>query len=164
IPQDLNQLIEETVSLLEHELMLRGIKVIRNYSSDIPLVFLEPAQIKQVFINLILNAHEAMSKGGELRITTETDGDFGVAIKFSDTGCGIKRENIDKIFNVFFTTKEASGGAGLGLAVSQEIVKGCKGTIGVESVEDKGAVFTIRLPLPGKSSNTKSKAEASKEI
>ncbi len=164
IPQDLNQLIEETVSLFEHELILRGIKVVRNYSSDIPLVFLEPAQIKQVLINLILNAQEAMPRGGELRITTETDEDFKVTIKFGDTGCGIKRENIDKIFDVFFTTKEDSGGAGLGLAVSQEIVKRYKGTISVESAENKGTIFSIRFPAPEKSSNTKNKAEVSKEI
>jgi signal transduction histidine kinase len=149
--QDLNQLIEETVSLLEHELQLKGIKLIRNYDVTLPLILLEPAPMKQVFINLILNAQEAMPKGGELRISTRKELNKETRPQamtiFSDTGCGIKKENLDKIFAGFFTTKENSGGLGLGLLVSQEIIKRHKGTIEVESQELYGTEFRIRLPI-----------------
>jgi len=147
IPQDLNQLIEEVVSLLEHELELKGVKTVKEYCTDMPLVFLEPNQIKQVVINLILNAQEAMPKGGELRVTTEIEREQPfVLISFSDTGCGIKKENLDKIFNASFTTKDGSGGMGLGLAVTSETIKRHKGTIRVESEEGRGSTFVIRLP------------------
>lgn len=146
IPQDLNQLLEEALSLFEHELELKGIRIIKDYSPNLPLIFLEPDSIKQVFINLVLNAQEAMPRGGELRITTKKDESF-ILIKFSDTGCGIKRENLDKIFEPFFTTKDNSGGMGLGLATSCEIIKRHKGQISVESQEGKGTIFTIRLSI-----------------
>ncbi len=147
VPADINQLIEEAVVLLEHELTLRGIKIIKDYACALPCVALEPNQIKQVFINLILNAREAMPRGGELRIVSQRAEDPAfVSIKFIDTGCGIEKENREKIFNPFFTTKDNAGGMGLGLAVSREIIERHKGTISVESEEEKGAVFSIELP------------------
>ncbi|MCM8778856.1 MAG: response regulator [Candidatus Omnitrophica bacterium] len=146
VPCDINQLIEETISLLNHELELKGIKIVKDYGSEIPLLFLEPNELKQVFINIMLNAQDAMSRGGELRIVTEKENGF-LSLRFSDTGCGIKRADLEKIFTPFFTTKKESGGMGLGLVVSQEIVKKYGGIISVESEENKGSTFTIRLPL-----------------
>jgi len=147
IPCDINQLLEEAVSLMSHELELKGIKVIKDYAGDIPVVFLEPNEIKQVFVNLILNAEDAMPKGGELRIITGKD-DNCIYIKFSDTGCGIKKKDLEKIFTPFFTTKKEAGGMGLGLVVSKEIVEKYGGSISVESEENKGATFTIKFSLP----------------
>ncbi|MCM8798751.1 MAG: response regulator [Candidatus Omnitrophica bacterium] len=146
IPCEINQLLEETLSLLNHELELKGIKIVKDYGSEIPLIFLEPNELKQVFINLILNAQDAMPKGGELRITTYRENDF-LLVKFSDTGCGIKKTDLEKIFTPFFTTKRESGGMGLGLAVSQELVGKYGGVMAVESEENKGATFIIKLPL-----------------
>ncbi|MGE4357706.1 MAG: sensor histidine kinase [Candidatus Omnitrophota bacterium] len=143
---DINQLTEEVLSLLSHELELKGIKVIKEYASPLPTICLEPNQIKQVFINLVLNAQDAMPKGGELRIKTGKEDRF-VYVKFSDTGCGIKKSDMEKIFTPFFTTKKESGGIGLGLAVSQEIVKKYGGIIEVESIENKGSIFTVKFPV-----------------
>jgi signal transduction histidine kinase len=100
-----------------------------------------------VFINLIINAAEAMNGNGRLTLTTwlEADGEF-VEVIFSDTGHGITEQDMERIFDPFFTTKEAGYGTGLGLAISYGIIKEHEGTIEVESEVGKGATFTVRLP------------------
>lgn len=145
IPCDVNQLVEETISLLAHELELKGIKIVKDYSGEIPIIFLEPNEIKQVFINIIINAQDAMPKGGELRIITGKE-ESSLFVKFVDTGCGIKKKDLERLFTPFFTTKKDTGGIGLGLVVSLEIVKKYGGEILVESEENKGSIFTIKLP------------------
>jgi hypothetical protein len=104
--------------------------------------------MQQVFLNMIINAAEAMEEGGELTIQTKLDpiGDF-IWIEISDTGHGIPEEHFDKLFDPFFTTKEVGHGTGLGLAISYGIVKEHKGTINVESTLGKGTTFIIRLPI-----------------
>ncbi|MCM8783686.1 MAG: response regulator [Candidatus Omnitrophica bacterium] len=155
---DINQLTEEALSLLAHELELKGIKIIKEYAEHLPFIPCEPHQIKQVFINIVLNAQDAMPKGGELRVKTGRDND-SLYIKFMDTGCGIKKGDLEKIFTPFFTTKKESGGMGLGLVVSQDIVKRYEGTILVESIENKGSIFTVRFPINKKSAAEEEKIE-----
>jgi two-component system NtrC family sensor kinase len=109
---------------------------------------MDSGQIQQVFTNIILNAAEAMTPGGELTVASRTAaGDGAIEIEITDTGCGIPPENLEKIFDPFFTTKEVGRGTGLGLAVSYGIIARHKGTIGVKSEPGKGTTFTVRLPL-----------------
>jgi signal transduction histidine kinase len=109
---------------------------------------MDPSQVQQVFMNMIINAAEAMHGSGQLTITTrQVPVDSAVEVQFTDSGHGIKEEDLDRIFNPFFTTKEVGHGTGLGLAISYGIVKEHKGTITVESEEGQGATFTIRLPV-----------------
>jgi two-component system NtrC family sensor kinase len=102
----------------------------------------------RVFINLIVNAAEAMEGSGKLTITSMTDADKGcIEVDVADTGPGIPEENLEKIFDPFFTTKETGHGVGLGLAISYGIIKEHKGSISVESNVGKGTTFTVRLPI-----------------
>lgn len=144
---NLNQVIQECVSLVENQSLFHNIKVEKNFQRDLPLVIADPALIQQVFMNLIINAAEAMDGKGRLDLTTrlESDGDY-VEILFADSGHGIKEEDIERVFDPFFTTKEVGHGTGLGLAISSGIVKEHDGTIAVESEVGKGATFIVRLP------------------
>lgn len=158
-PADINKVIEEIVSLMEHELSLQNIKVIRGYGSDLPLVQIDIDQIKQVFLNMILNARDAMPQGGVLRLTTTYDRrqyaqPSYLEVKFSDTGQGIEKSDLEKIFAPFFTTKEKEKSTGLGLTVSNEIVRGHKGRIEVESEIREGTTFSIKLPVNRESVET----------
>jgi two-component system NtrC family sensor kinase len=118
---------------------------------SLPKIMIDEGQIAQVFINIILNALDAMPDGGTLSVTTRTGhddhGKESIMIAFSDTGIGIPQQEVEKIFDPFYTTKEVGKGTGLGLSVSYNIVKQFKGDIKVESVAGKGSVFTIILPV-----------------
>jgi two-component system NtrC family sensor kinase len=102
-------------------------------------------QMRQVAINLILNAGAAMPEGGTLMVSTTLEDEKNIAIAFADTGAGIEEEHLEKIFEPFFTTKER--GTGLGLAITRQIVELHQGKIGLESVPGRGTTVTIRLPL-----------------
>jgi signal transduction histidine kinase len=117
------------------------------YTDDLPLVPLDVNQMQQVFMNLFLNALEAMPTGGILTVVVDRlDSQKGwIQIKVEDTGKGIESEHLTKIFDPFFTTK--SKGLGLGLAITQKIIEGHGGTIEVESVSEKGSTFILRLPV-----------------
>jgi signal transduction histidine kinase len=109
---------------------------------------MDSSQIQQVFTNIVLNAAEAMAGGGKLIVASRVAvGGESIEIEFTDTGCGIPRENIEKIFDPFFTTKEVGRGTGLGLAVSYGIIASHKGAIEVKSEQGKGTTFIVRLPL-----------------
>jgi signal transduction histidine kinase len=118
---------------------------------DLPKTMIDEGQISQVFINIILNALDAMSDGGRLTVTTrhekDDQGRAAIMIGFADTGIGISKAELEKIFDPFYTTKEVGKGTGLGLSVSYNIVKRFKGDIKVESESGKGTVFTIILPV-----------------
>jgi two-component system NtrC family sensor kinase len=109
---------------------------------------MDPSQIQQVFMNLIINAAEATPADGRLTLATRVDasGRF-LEVEFADTGCGIKEADLERIFDPFFTTKGARRGTGLGLAISYGIVKEHRGTIRVESTVGKGTTFVVSLPL-----------------
>ena len=108
-------------------------------------MFVDPDRINQVLLNLYLNAIESMEAGGELGIQlSHADDQQDIEIQVSDTGCGIQKEGLAKIFDPYFTTK--SSGTGLGLAIAHNIVEAMGGTMKVESQAGKGTIFTIRIP------------------
>ena len=140
---DINLGIETTLNIVNNELKYKA-KVVREYG-DIPRVECFPQQINQVFMNLLVNASQAIKEQGEIMVKTSIDGDKVVAM-ISDTGCGIAPEEMNRIFDPFFTTKPVGKGTGLGLSISYEIIKKHGGHIGVESEVGKGTTFSIELP------------------
>jgi two-component system NtrC family sensor kinase len=143
---NINQVIEDTLAILSHQLMMKKIEVKKGLASGLRAVEGNANQLQQVFTNIILNAQQAMPHGGELSIITKGKDDR-VEVRLSDTGCGIPPENRDKIFDPFFTTKIDWKGTGLGLSVSYEIVQNHQGRIGVESQAGRGTTFIITLPV-----------------
>jgi signal transduction histidine kinase len=143
---DLHQTLEATCQLLEYQLSRGKVQLVKNYATNLPAIVIDPQQIQQVFVNLMLNAYQAMPQGGHLEIKTWRQEDK-VAVAFSDEGIGIPRENLGRIFDPFFTTKEPDKGTGLGLSVSYGIVQRHSGYIEVESQMNKGTTFTVHLPI-----------------
>ena len=143
---DVHQLIDETLSgFLEHELTVSNIQVVRNYCDNMPLMTTDGNQFKQVLLNIINNANDAITVPGTITLTTEhAAGEICIAI--SDTGKGIAPGEMEKLFLPFYTTKEVGEGTGLGLSVSYGIIRQLGGTIDVESTPGRGSTFTIRLP------------------
>ena len=144
--KDINKIVNDVLSLVERQVMFQNIKVTKKLSKSLPMVMLDEAQIQQVFMNIVLNAVEAIEGQGELIIETTSNGEF-IETKFIDTGCGISEQNIEKLFEPFFSYKKKGHGIGLGLAISYGIIKKHNGEIIVKSEVGKGSSFTIRLPL-----------------
>ncbi|MDQ3013829.1 MAG: PAS domain S-box protein, partial [Acidobacteriota bacterium] len=142
---DLNHVLDDTIQLLEAQLRNSDIEVTRNYTATLPPATANAAKLQQVFMNLILNARDAMPQGGRLEIATEADED-SILIRFRDTGSGIAAEHLTKIYDPFFTTKQIGKGTGLGLAVSYGIIRDHGGDILVESQQGEGTLFQITLP------------------
>ena len=142
---DVNRVLDDTIQLLEAQLRNTNIKVLRNYAEDLPHAPGSAPKLQQVFINLIVNARDAMPEGGRLEISTEA-ADQAVVISFRDTGVGISPENLARIYDPFFTTKLIGQGTGLGLAVSYGIIQDHGGHIAVESKPGAGSLFQITLP------------------
>ncbi len=145
-PVDLNRVLDDTIQLLESQLRNTEIEVARRYAGDLPLAPGNAPKLQQVLMNLILNARDAMPRGGRLEISTEADDD-SVVISIRDTGVGIEPEHLAKIYDPFFTTKQIGKGTGLGLAVSYGIIRDHGGHIVVESKPGEGTLFQITLPL-----------------
>ena len=143
-PASLNEIVEETLALLQPELDNRNLQVRRELAHDLPRAALDAGQIRQVLVNLIKNAMHAMTRGGVLALGTGTAGE-GVWISVADTGGGIPQEKINQIFQPFFTTKKK--GTGLGLMIVQRIVREHGGRIEVESNVGTGTTFRVWLPL-----------------
>jgi two-component system NtrC family sensor kinase len=144
-PVNLNDVVRQTVRLLGNREAFQRIVVVEDLAEPLPRVDGDANQLQQILVNLSLNACEAMPDGGTLLISTL--GENGqVIVKVTDTGCGIKRDNLDKIFEPFFSTKPVGKGTGLGLSVSYGIIQQHGGTLEVESEEGKGSTFTIVLP------------------
>ena len=147
VETDANSLLQEIFTLYEDELTLRNIRVEKNFSPRMPLLMIDPQQIKQAVINILKNAMEAMENGGTLIIRTyPVDDAREAAIEFDDTGPGISSKAMHNIFNPYYTTKPR--GTGLGLPITNRIVKAHQGRIDLKNKETGGAVFTIRLPEP----------------
>ena len=125
-------MLDDTIQLLEAQLRNTQIEVVRNYDHDLPPALGNAAKLQQVFMNLILNARDAMPNGGRLELTTEEQIDT-VLVMFRDTGGGIAPEHLAKIYDPFFTTKQIGKGTGLGLAVSYGIVQDHGGHMDVQS-------------------------------
>ena len=143
---DLAQAIQQAVALLKHQLDSQLIDVALDVQDDLPALPGDVGELEQIFINLILNAQNAMPDGGRLHISATSD-DEGVEIKFTDTGMGIESEHLDRIFEPFFTMRPDEGGTGLGLAVSYRIAEAHNGTLTVDSTPGRGTTFALRLPL-----------------
>ena len=143
---DINECIESTLNIVWNELKYKA-SVKKEYGV-LPITKCIPQQLNQVFMNLLVNAGQALEKEGEITIQTwATDGSIFVSI--SDTGCGIPEENLNRIFEPFFTTKPVGKGTGLGLSITYDIIKKHNGDISVSSRPGKGTTFTIRLPVVG---------------
>lgn len=146
---DINDLLERTVTLLENKASFQNIKIIKNFEPNLPLIRLDRSKIQQVFWNLMVNACEAMPKGGQLTIGTRLAANKqAIEVSFMDNGVGIPAENLHKIFDPFFTTK--ASGTGLGLAICYGIIQQHQGLIEVRSEVGRGTVFTLILPLETK--------------
>jgi two-component system NtrC family sensor kinase len=145
---DVNSVLEECVSLVENQALFHNIEIVKSWNGNLPLVVVDPSQMQQVFVNMIINAAEAMDGSGRLAVTTRFDPEEHVVeVEFTDTGHGIDEENLERIFDPFFTTKEIGHGTGLGLAISYGIIREHKGSVSVESEVGHGTTFTIRLPV-----------------
>jgi PAS domain S-box-containing protein len=142
---DVNKVLDDTIQLLEPQLRSASFEVIRHYGEQLPSAYGSASKLQQVFMNLILNARDAMPLGGRLTIQTRLV-DTSLVVDFRDTGVGIAPENIARIYDPFFTTKEVGQGTGLGLALSYGIIQEHGGRIFVESRPGEGAHFTIKLP------------------
>ena len=146
---EVNRIIEGALSLTKNQLKVSEKKIsVETELGDLPSVHIDPNQMLEVFVNIIINAVDAMPQGGTIRVhSARLKGDPFIEIRFSDTGCGISKENLEKIFDPFFTTKEAGKGTGLGLAVIYGIVERHNGSIDVESEVGKGTTFIVKLPM-----------------
>jgi len=142
----LNRVIQETLSLLEHQLQKAGVQIVTDLESELPAVYGNAGKLQQVFLNLFLNARDAMPGGGKLDVRTWSDGAVA-RIEVGDTGEGIAPENLMRIYDPFFTTKAARKGTGLGLSVSYGIMQEHGGAIEVENRRTGGALFRLELPL-----------------
>ena len=147
-PQKIEEVLEQTLEIIVHQQRFFGITLIKEYGDGIPGVVVDSNLMEQVFMNIILNALDAMHGSGVLTIRTRRLDEF-VEIEFQDTGSGMPEVMLDKIFDPFFTTKDSTEGMGmgLGLAVSYGIVKNHNGDILVSSREGIGTTFTIKLPI-----------------
>lgn len=147
-PSEINELLNTALSLVENQAVFHNITVTKDLTPSLPAVMADGQQIQQVFINIFLNAAEAMKGKGNLSIHTKTaDDENFVQVEITDTGCGIAEELIERLFEPFFTTKEVGRGTGLGLSISYGIIQGHGGTINVKSKVGKGTTFIIRFPL-----------------
>jgi two-component system NtrC family sensor kinase len=150
--KSLSQIMENTVALVEHHASVNDVEIVRHYGINLPDIEVDPTQMEQVFINLLVNACHAMPLGGRLTIGMRKDAKRDLLITtIEDTGVGISEENLGRIFDPFFTTKnqELNGvaGTGLGLSVSYGIIHNHGGQIRVRSVVNQGTVFTVELPV-----------------
>jgi two-component system NtrC family sensor kinase len=146
-PIDLNKLLRDTLALVGKQALFFNIEVVCQLELQLPPVVADRSQFQQVFINILMNAVQAMNERGVITIATRRAGDGDtVEVAISDTGHGIPPEAIGRIFDPFFTTKENGHGTGLGLSIAYGIVTSHGGSITVQSEVGKGSTFTIRMP------------------
>ncbi len=147
VPCNVNHILDEVMSgLKEREFKVEDIEVIRKYDSTLPEILLDQDEMRQVFLNLINNAGDAISGPGTITITTSKN-ENNVFITIMDTGVGMSQDQMKQIFNPFYTTKQTGKGTGLGLSVSLNIVEAMGGTIEVQSLKGSGSSFTVSLPI-----------------
>jgi signal transduction histidine kinase len=151
---NINHLIENTLAISIELIRKKKIKIKKEFQDDLPEISVIADQLQQVFMNIILNAYDAMRQGDILTIKTYySQKEKKIFITFQDTGCGIKKEYMSKIFDPFFTTKEVGKGTGLGLSISYGIIKSLGGIIDFESHEGKGSTFIISFPIKNETIN-----------
>jgi signal transduction histidine kinase len=142
----MNNVIRQTLKLVGNQLSLNGIKVVTDLPDGLPDIHGDMHYLQQVFINLFLNADQAMERGGTLSIAARADGGY-VCVDVSDTGCGMGKDTQSRIFDPFFTTKPVGKGTGLGLSIIYGILKKHGGSVDVHSEEGQGTTFTVCLPV-----------------
>jgi signal transduction histidine kinase len=152
-PIRIEKVIEAALSIAKLHMNQGHIEIVTHLSPDLPPILANQGLLQQVLVNILLNARDAMEKGGVLSVATGFENPPWVTIRISDTGCGIKPEDIQRIFTPLFTTKGEGKGTGLGLSISQDIIKSHNGAIEAESVPGKGTTFIIRLPSANQSSS-----------
>ena len=140
---DMNEILDEVADFVTPEIKQKKILILKSYDADLPQCRLDSNLIKQAILNIIINAEQAMENGGELMIRTSKDKKY-IQIDITDTGPGIPKDIIGKIFQVYFSTKKT--GTGLGLPTAKRIIEDHRGTISVQSEEGKGTNFSIKLP------------------
>ena len=147
-PVDLNEVIQKTLTILQHQPLFQNVQIIRQLSPDLPPIFGNAIRLNQVVMNIVVNAVQAMDGTGQLRIISRTRANQDInEITIQDSGPGIDNALLEKIFDPFFTTKATGEGTGLGLSVSYAIVKEHKGSIRVASSPEQGTTFTLRFPV-----------------
>ncbi|MCP5005098.1 MAG: two-component sensor histidine kinase [Planctomycetes bacterium] len=147
---DINEIIENVLDFVTPETMQNSIRILKNFDTNLPKCKLDRNVIKQALLNVILNAQQAMPGGGELLVRTFKNRKM-LYIDITDTGYGIPRDNICKIFQVYYSTKKT--GTGLGLPTVKRIIEEHRGTISVHSEEGKGSSFLIKIPIISKPDN-----------
>ncbi len=147
---DINRILDETVSLVRHQLERSHVRIVLDLQPDVPCVKGNPGKLQQVFLNLVLNARDAMEHGGTLTVRTRPSQESMVRIEVADTGSGISPEHLPRIYDPFFTTKVGRKGTGLGLSVTYGIVQEHGGSIDVNSQLGQGTTFVLELPLARK--------------
>lgn len=145
-PLDLNRVLEETLSLLTKQALFFNIRVVKNLDPQLPTVMADRAHLQQVFMNILLNAAQAMKEKGIVTVITRPGAGGTVEVLISDTGCGIPSDKLGRIFDPFYTTKSDEQGAGLGLSIAYGIVTSHRGSISVDSQVGKGSTFKVMLP------------------
>lgn len=145
-PLDVNKELKFIADIIAHDYRNNNISVEFKLTENLPTIPGSVNHLQQVFLNMLINARDAMPKGGTMTVSTEMK-DFRAIIRFTDTGTGISQENMSKLFTPFFTTKEAGKGTGLGLSICNKIISNHKGEIRAESEEGKGTTFIISLPI-----------------
>ena len=147
--ENINTVLDGMILLISTETKKKRIEMVKHYETDLPPIQIDREQMKQVFLNVLLNATEATPENGNITVRTRSfvkpGGERYLQIEFTDTGCGIATEYLEDIFTPFFTTK--TKGSGLGLSISSQIVQDHKGYIDVESRLKKGSSFFINLPM-----------------
>jgi two-component system NtrC family sensor kinase len=145
---DLNKILQDTLSLVTKQAQFLNITVATNYDPQLPPVMANKSELEEVFMNILINAVQAMQERGTITITTRHSApDNSVEVLITDTGCGVPPDKIDQLFHPFFTTKESGQGTGLGLSIAYGIITSHHGSISVESEVGKGSTFKIRLPI-----------------
>ncbi|MEF2232244.1 MAG: ATP-binding protein [Pseudodesulfovibrio sp.] len=145
-PADINRLVEDMLSLLERGGGPQNVEIVKAFDPHLPMVRTDPPLLRQVFLNLLINAIQAVGERGFIYVTTYAES-FKVCVEVRDTGPGIAKENLERIFHPFFTTKAPGEGTGLGLSVSLRIVNQLGGEMAVRSEPGKGAAFTVCIPM-----------------
>jgi two-component system NtrC family sensor kinase len=143
---EVNRLIESMTMLVEKEGKHNNISIVRQYDKELPVIYSDAPQLRQVVLNFLTNAAHAIGKDGVITITTRLKNGDSVDIVIRDTGGGIPEENLQKIFDPFFTTKPPGQGTGLGLSICHGIIQRLGGRITVKSQMGQGTEFTITLP------------------
>ena len=143
----LTPLIKNAEKLLEKILKDKGVRIKKVFSKHNDKIYANKNQIEQIFFNILANAIDAMSDGGQITITTETIAEKEISVKISDTGTGIDKKNLPVIFEPFFTTKKVGQGTGLGLSICYGLVEENRGAIDVDSKIGAGTIFAIKFPL-----------------